>query len=48
VSPAAGFATRKDGYNLVRWTRNGLDYWAVSDVEASELELFHRTFAASA
>lgn len=25
------------GYNLLTWTRDGVTYWAISDVEASEL-----------
>jgi anti-sigma factor RsiW len=35
---------RRDGYNLMRWTKGSLEYWAVSDVELRELELFHRIF----
>jgi anti-sigma factor (TIGR02949 family) len=26
-----------DGYNLLRWTENGLEFWAVSDVAAGDL-----------
>ena len=26
-----------NGYNLVKWTDNGLTYWAVSDLGASDL-----------
>ena len=29
-----------DGYNMVRWTSNGFSYWAVSDLERSELDGF--------
>jgi anti-sigma factor RsiW len=30
------------GYNLVHWTKGGMDYWAVSDVNANDLrELAH-------
>ena len=32
-------ATR-EGYNSVHWTEAGMDYWAVSDVAAHELETF--------
>jgi anti-sigma factor RsiW len=32
----ARFLTR-NGYNLLTWTRNGLTYWAVSDLNADEL-----------
>jgi mycothiol system anti-sigma-R factor len=28
------------GYNLVHWTRDGMNYWAVSDVNRSDLEEF--------
>jgi anti-sigma factor RsiW len=28
------------GYNLVHWKHNGLNYWAVSDLNATELEQF--------
>ena len=33
-------------YSVVHWTRGGLDFWAVSDVEAGDLETFHKAFAA--
>lgn len=32
------FARR--GYNLINWTRNGISYWAVSDLNAEELSRF--------
>ena len=35
----------KAGYNLVGWTAGGLEYWAVSDVDADELKRFHRSFS---
>jgi len=28
------------GYNLSRWNSGGLSYWAVSDLNAAELEEF--------
>jgi anti-sigma factor RsiW len=28
------------GYNLVRWTQSGMTYWAVSDLNSSELNQF--------
>ncbi len=28
------------GYNLISWTRNGIEYWAVSDLNAEELGHF--------
>ena len=36
----------KTSYSVVHWTRGGLDFWAVSDLEAGELEQFHKDFAA--
>jgi anti-sigma factor RsiW len=33
-----------NGYNIVRWTDNGVSYWAISDVEPKELELFAQLF----
>lgn len=35
------------GYNVVQWTENGVTYWAVSDVEAKELEAFAQLFRTS-
>jgi hypothetical protein len=28
----------------VRWTNAGLEFWAVSNIELGELQLFHRAF----
>lgn len=36
-----------NGYNVVRWTENGVSYWAVSDLEAKELETFAQLFRTS-
>jgi anti-sigma factor RsiW len=36
-----------DGYNIVRWSENGMSYWAISDLEAKELETFSRLFRTS-
>jgi anti-sigma factor RsiW len=33
-----------DGYGIVRWTENGVAYWAISDVGAEELDSFVRLF----
>jgi anti-sigma factor (TIGR02949 family) len=45
--PLAWFAhVRRTSYAVIHWTRGGLDYWAVSDVEPGELERFHAAFAA--
>jgi anti-sigma factor (TIGR02949 family) len=37
---------RRKGYALVRWGRGGLVYWAVSDVDAGDLEGFQKVYAA--
>jgi anti-sigma factor RsiW len=29
-----------DGYNLLTWSHGGLTYWAVSDLNATELQQF--------
>ena len=38
-SPAAGVSSRQ-GFNVVRWTKNGMTFWAVSDLNATELQSF--------
>ena len=32
----------RDGYNFVRWTKDGMSFWAVSDLNGPELEAFTR------
>jgi anti-sigma factor RsiW len=32
------------GYNLVQWSEGGVDYWAASDLNASELDTFAGSF----
>jgi anti-sigma factor RsiW len=39
--------TSIDGYNIVRWTENGVNYWAISDLETKELEMFAQLFRTS-
>jgi len=49
AQPLAWFAHAKTtSYSVVHWTRGGLDFWAVSDIEAGDLEAFHKAFAARA
>ena len=45
TSPAA--AARKDGYNVQRWSRSGLNFVAVSEIPAGDLERFARAFQSS-
>jgi anti-sigma factor RsiW len=45
VWPGSGDAVvpetaQRQGYNLLHWTQNGMTFWAVSDVEASQLGQF--------
>lgn len=47
ASPLAGSGHRA-GYNLVRWTHQGLEYWAISDVDARDLDSFRQAFRAEA
>lgn len=42
--PAQEVRRQRAGYNLVRWERGGLEFWAVSDLEAGELDQFHAQF----
>jgi len=37
-----GATARRDGYSLVRWTQDGLEFWAVSDVDPADLQVFQR------
>jgi anti-sigma factor RsiW len=32
------------GYNILTWTENGIAYWAVSDLAASDLDKFAKAF----
>lgn len=38
------FVTGRGDYSIVRWSANGLVFWAVSDLGHNELELFRRTY----
>jgi anti-sigma factor RsiW len=37
--------THDDGYTLIRWAQGGLQFWAISDVDATELAHFRDVFA---
>jgi len=45
---AAATTAHTDGYTLLRWTQDGLQFWAVSDVDATELAQFRALFEARA
>ncbi len=45
VSPSVGADSKPElcdlgGYHLLRWTQNNLNYWAVSDVDPTDLRTF--------
>jgi anti-sigma factor RsiW len=44
ASGAASSAAAKEGYNLLAWSREGLRFSAVSDLNAPELQSFQREF----
>ena len=46
-SLASDFSTTRRGFSILRWTDNGLEYWAVSDVNARDLRSFEVAFKAS-
>jgi anti-sigma factor RsiW len=46
LSLPLGIANRREGYSFVRWTGGGLEFWAVSDIDLSDLKLFCNTFTA--
>ncbi len=48
LSLPIGITKRLDGYSLVRWTKGGLEYWAVSDIDPGELQLFRQIFVSRA
>jgi anti-sigma factor RsiW len=40
-------SARLHGYSLAWWTRGGLEFWAVSDIDPGDLESFHKAFLAA-
>jgi anti-sigma factor RsiW len=49
---ASGAAARlhnasRRGFNVVHWSANGMAFWAVSDVNASDLKTFAETYASA-
>jgi anti-sigma factor RsiW len=45
---ATRFQAKRDSYSVARWTEGDLDFWAVSDIDASELADFRKAFLAAA
>jgi anti-sigma factor RsiW len=43
-SPSEYSEMKRSGYNLVSWTEGGMTCWAVSDLQASELEQFAQLY----
>jgi anti-sigma factor RsiW len=39
---SASVTETRQGYNIVHWTKSGMAYWAVSDLNLAELEKFAR------
>lgn len=39
-TPAAMTTDRRKGYHLVRWSRHGLAYWLISDLNPRDLQTF--------
>jgi anti-sigma factor RsiW len=40
-------ALSKQGYNVVGWTSGGMNFWAISDVNAADLKTFADAYAAA-
>jgi anti-sigma factor RsiW len=43
--PTAMTATTRDGYNMTSWSKDGLSFWAISDVGADQLNGLRDSFA---
>lgn len=43
LSSPSSITTHREGYSIVRWTSGDLEFWAVSNIETADLELFHHT-----
>ncbi|HEU4618058.1 MAG TPA: anti-sigma factor [Gammaproteobacteria bacterium] len=40
-------ALSKHGYNVLHWRDDGMEYWAISDLNAAELETFARSYSSA-
>jgi anti-sigma factor RsiW len=43
-APTAPTTEKHEGYTLVRWGQGGLVFWAVSDIDAPDLDGFQQAF----
>lgn len=48
AADAAAEAETEEGYRLLRWVRSGLEFWAVSDIDLSDLQAFQAAYQAGA
>ena len=51
VWPGSGPATRaaaEEGYNILAWGQSGLQFWAISDLNPTELREFQEDYAEAA
>ncbi|MGO4571861.1 anti-sigma factor family protein [Microvirga sp. 2TAF3] len=46
IAQGAMQGSTRDGYNMQHWTRDGMSFWAVSDLNETELREFERLFLA--
>jgi anti-sigma factor RsiW len=44
ASPAATSTSSRDGYNIEKWSKDGLTFWAVSDTAADDLTRLREAF----
>jgi anti-sigma factor RsiW len=44
-SPAGVTTASRDGYNIENWSEDGLIFWAVSDVNAADVNKFRQTYS---
>lgn len=44
ATPAAAATATRDGYNMANWTKDGLNFWAVSDVNSDDINKFREAF----
>jgi anti-sigma factor RsiW len=47
VADSAATGRTTDGYNMLRWTEDGIAYWAISDVGVEELDSFVQLFCSA-